>query len=151
MSNISSLSAFMAENAVAMDNIKYVASRRFLSDELDEKGKRKPMEWEIKAITGAEDEQLRKSCTKRVPVPGRKNQYQQETDYNMYLGELAVACVVFPNLNDKALQDSYHCMGAPALLKTMLTNGEYTDLIAKVQEVCGFDVTLQEDVDTAKN
>lgn len=145
MSEVISLSAFMAENAVPVDNEKYPASRRFRAPD------GKPIEWEIKAITGAEDEQLRKACTKRVPIVGRKNQYQQETDYNMYLGKLAVACVVFPNLNDKALQDSYHCMGAEDLLKTMLTSGEYADLVAKVQEICGFDVTLQEDVDTAKN
>ena len=49
-----SLSAFLAENALSVENVKFVASKRFLSDELDDKGKRKPMEWEIKAITGTE-------------------------------------------------------------------------------------------------
>lgn len=53
-----SLSAFLAENALSVENVKFVASKRFLSDELDDKGKRKPMEWEIKAITGTEDEAL---------------------------------------------------------------------------------------------
>lgn len=85
-----SLSAFLAENALSVENVKFVASKRFLSDELDDKGKRKPMEWEIKAITGTEDEALRKSCAKRFPVPGKKNQYQKETDYDLYLGKLAV-------------------------------------------------------------
>ena len=65
-----SLSAFLAENALSVENVKFGASKRFLSAELDDKGKRKPMEWEIKAITGTEDEALRKSCAKRVPVPG---------------------------------------------------------------------------------
>lgn len=145
------LSGFLAENAVPVDNIKCVVSKRFLSDEVDDQGKQKPIEWEIKTITGTEDEALRKSCAKRVPIPGKKNQYQKETDYDMYLGKLAVACTVFPNLNDKELQDSYKVLGAEALLKTMLTPGEYADYISKVQEVCGFDTTLQEDVDTAKN
>ena len=129
-----SLSAFLAENALSVENVKFVASKRFLSDELDDKGKRKPMEWEIKAITGTEDEALRKSCAKRFPVPGKKNQYQKETDYDLYLGKLAVACTVFPNLNDKELQDSYKVMGAEALLKTMLTPGEYADYLTKVSE-----------------
>lgn len=146
-----SLSAFLAENAIAVDHVKFAASKRFLSDELDDKGKRKPMEWEIKTITGTEDEALRKSCAKRVPIPGKKNQYQKETDYNMYLGKLAVACTVFPDLNNKELQDSYHVMGAEALLKTMLTPGEYADYLTKVQEVCGFDATLQDEVDEVKN
>ena len=146
-----SLSAFFAENALPVEHVKYAASQRFLSDETDPKtGKQKPMEWEIKTITGTEDEALRESCARRVPVPGRKNFTQRETDSAAYLGKLAVACTVFPNLHDKALQDSYHAMGAEALLKTMLTPGEYTDYLEKVQEVCGFE-TFQEEVDEAKN
>lgn len=140
-----SLSAFLAENAVPVENIKFVASKRFLGEDGN------PIPWEIKTITGTEDETLRKSCAKRVPVPGKKNQYQKETDYDLYLGKLAVACTVFPNLNDKELQDSYKVMGADALLKTMLTPGEYADYLTKVQEVCGFETTLQDEVDEAKN
>ena len=139
------LSAFLAENALAVENVKFAASKRFMGDD------GKPMLWEIKTITGTEDEALRKSCAKRVPIPGKKNQYQKETDYDLYLGKLAVACTVFPNLNDKELQDSYKVMGADALLKTMLTPGEYADYVQKVQEVCGFDTSLQDEVDEAKN
>ena len=146
------LSAFLAENVIPPEEeAAFVVSKRFLSGETDEKGNRKPLQWKLKAITGAEDEALRKSCVKRVPVPGRRNQYQQETDYNLYLGKLAVACTVYPNLNDKALQDSYKVMGAENLLKTMLTSGEYAEYLQKVQEVCGFDVPLQDEVDDAKN
>lgn len=141
-----SLSAFLAKNALKVENVKFAVSKRFVDETT-----KKPIEWEIKAITGTEDEALRKSCAKRVPVPGKKNQYQKETDYDMYLGKLAVACTVFPNLNDKELQDSYGIMGAEALLKTMLTPGEYADYLTKVQEVCGFETTLQDEVDEAKN
>ena len=139
------LSAFLAENALPVENIKFAASRRFLSPD------KKPMEWEIKAISSTEDEALRKACTKRVPVPGKKNQFQRELDADAYLGKLAVACTVFPNLNDKELQDSYKVMGGDALLKAMLAPGEYAEYVSKVQEVCGFDTTLQDEVDEAKN
>lgn len=139
------LSAFLAENALAVENVKFAASKRFMGDD------GKPMLWEIKTITGTEDEALRKSCAKRIPIPGKKNQYQKETDYDMYLGKLAVACTVFPDLNNKELQDSYKVMGADALLKIMLTPGEYADYVEKVQEVCGFDTSLQDEVDEAKN
>ena len=140
------LSAFLAENALPVENIKFAASRRFLSPD-----KKKPMEWEIKAISSTEDEALRKACTKRVPVPGKKNQFQRELDADAYLGKLAVACTVFPNLNDKELQDSYKVMGGDALLKAMLTPGEYAAYVEKVQEVCGFSTPIQEEVDEAKN
>ncbi len=139
-----SLSAFMAENAIPVENIRYAVSSRFLGED------GQPVAWEIKTITETEDEALRKDCAKRVPVPGRKNQYQKETDYDKYLGKLAVACTVSPNLHDRTLQDSYHVMDAETLLKTMLTPGEYADYLEKIQEVCGFE-TLQEEIEEAKN
>ena len=77
------LSCFLAQNAVKAENVKHVVSRRFL----DKAGR--PMEWEIQSITSTEDEALRRECTKRVPVVGKKGQYTQETDYNQYLGKLA--------------------------------------------------------------
>ncbi|MEL4861023.1 phage portal protein [Pseudoflavonifractor phocaeensis] len=138
------LSAFLAQNAVKIENVKFAASSRFV-----EEGK--PVEWEIRCISSTEDETLRKDSTKRVPVPGKRGAFTQETDYNLYLGRLAVACTVFPNLNDKELQDSYGVMGADVLLKTMLTPGEYANYLAKVQEVCGYDKTLQDEVDEVKN
>ena len=141
---MSNLSGFLAQNALPVENIKYVASKRFLDDN------GKPLEWEIKCITSEEDEALRKSCTKRIQVPGRRGQFTQETDFNLYIGKLAAKCTVFPNLNDAELQDSYNVMGADALLKTMLSPGEYADYLLKVQEVNGFQ-TLQEDIDEAKN
>ena len=148
---MSNLSAFLAENALPVEHVKAVVSPRFLSNEKDKNGKLKPMEGEIQAIDGSADEAIRKSCTKRVPVPGKRNQFTRELDTDAYVGKLAVACTVFPNLNDAGLQDSYKVMGADALLKAMLTPGEYANYLTKVQEICGFDITLQDEVDEAKN
>lgn len=139
------LSAFLAENALKVENIKHIVSKRFVDEN------KKPMEWEIACITSSEDEQLRKDCTKRVQVPGKKNQFTQETDYNLYLGKLAAKCTVFPNLNDAELQSSYGVYGADALLKVMLTPGEYAEYLTKIQEVNGFDISFDETVDEAKN
>lgn len=139
------LSGFLAQNAVKVENVKHVVSKRFL----DEDGK--PIPWEIRCITSTEDEALRKSCTKRVPIPGKRNQYTQETDYNLYLGRLAAKCTAYPNLDDAELQNSYGVMGSDALLKTMLTPGEYADYLTKVQEVNGFEVTFEDSVEEAKN
>jgi hypothetical protein len=139
------LSAFLAENAKKVENIKHVVSKRFI----DENGN--PIKWEITCITSQEDEALRKNYTKRVQIPGKRNQYTTETDYNLYLGKLAAKCTVFPNLNDAELQNSYGVMGDDALLKVMLTPGEYADYLTKIQEVNGFDTSFDELVDEAKN
>lgn len=77
------LSCFLAQNALKTENEIFIASKRF-----QDKNKN-PMKWEIQAITSKDDEALRKECTKRVPVAGKRGQYTQETDYNLYLGRLA--------------------------------------------------------------
>ena len=142
---MSNLSAFLSQNVVKVENEKHVVSNRFL--DID----KKPIEWEIQAISSQEDELLRKSCTKRLPIPGKKNQFTNETDYDKYAGILAVKCTVFPNLNDAELQDSYGVMGADALLKKMLLPGEYADYIQLVQKINGYDQSFEEKVEEAKN
>lgn len=139
------LSAFLAENAESVENVKHVVSSRFK----DENGE--PIPWVIRVISSEEDERLRRLCRKQVQIPGKKNVYVPQTDYDSYAGKLAAACTVEPNLNDTTLQDSYHVMGAENLLKAMLTAGEYASYVNKVQEVCGFDQTFQDEVDEAKN
>ena len=64
---------------------------------------------------------------------------------------MCVACTVYPNLNDVELQDSYGVKGADALLKKMLKPGEFTEYKAKVMEVNGYDLSMEELVDEAKN
>lgn len=140
---MSSLNAFL--NPIKEENVKVVASKRFVG----ENGK--PVEWEIRALTGEEDEVIRKKCTRSVPVPGKRGQYTNETDINRYLGELAAACTVYPNLNDATLQKAYGVLGADSLLKTMLKAGEYAEYLEKVQKISGYDQTMEDLVDEAKN
>ena len=141
---MSDFAVFMAGNAATEESIKYVASKRFAV-------KGKPVEWEIKAIDSDLDEALRKECTKRIPIPGKRGQYNQEIDTDKYMAKMCVACTVYPNLNDAALQDSYGVKSADALLKKMLKPGEYIEYKAKVMEVNGYDMSMDELVDEAKN
>ncbi len=60
---------------------------------------KKPIAWELRCLDSQRDEELRKSCTKRLEVPGRKGQFTKDTDFDKYVGLLTVECVVFPNLN----------------------------------------------------
>ena len=139
---MSGLSAFLAQNALKVENEKHIISDRFV----DEKGN--PSPWEIRALTAEEDEALRKSCTKKIR---NKGIITQETNYEEYMAKLIVECVVFPNLKDKELQESYGVLGADKLVKKMLTSGEYAELLEKVQEINGFDVGMDELVEEVKN
>ena len=137
--------AFMAQNKIKRENVKYAASKSFV----DKDGK--PLLWEIKQIGNKEDEALRKMCTRQVKVPGKPNMYRPEMDSALYLGKLAAACTVFPDLKNKELQDSYKVMGDDELLKEMLSPGEYADFCNKVSEVNGFEVDINDKVEEAKN
>ena len=139
------LKSFLKQNAIQNEIVKYVVSDRFLDD------KKNPIEWQIRAITSKEDEEIRRTATRKVATSGKRGQFIQEMDANKYVGLLATACTVEPNLNDAALQDSYGVMSADDLLKTMLLPGEYADYLVKVQEVCGFDKSEQNLIDEAKN
>lgn len=141
---MSDFAAFMAGNAGSVENVKFVASKRF-------KVKNKPIEWEIKAIDSDLDDAIRKECTKRVPIAGKRGQYNQETDTDKYLAKVCVASTVYPNLNDVELQDSYGVKSGEELLKKMLIPGEYTEYKAKVMEVNGYDMSMDDLVDEAKN
>lgn len=142
---MSNLSAFLAQNVEQLEHVKYIASKRIKD------GDGKPVEWELKCLTSEEDSALRKSCTKKTQIPGRKYAFQPETDIELYTSRQITACVVFPDLNNRELQDSWGVMGAEALLKNMLTPGEYTDLSYKIQEINGYDTPFEEQVETAKN
>lgn len=138
-----SLSCFLASNVEKRENKKVVISDRF-------RDKGKPVEWEIRSVSADEDEAIRKSCTKKVPVVGKRNQFTQEFDANVYLSKLAAKAVVYPDLNNAELQNSYGVMGAEQLIKTML----YKDEFDKLTE-CLVDATLvddiNEDIEEAKN
>jgi len=132
------------DQAGRVENIRFVASERFCVEG-------EAVSWEIRCVSSIEDEELRRGATRRVPSPRGKGLYTNETDVSLYLGKLAAAATVFPDLKSSVLQDSYGVMGEDALLKTMLTPGEYADYLAKVQEICGFDRSFSELVDDAKN
>lgn len=140
------LSYFLKQNVAQEENTQYVASKRFKDENGD------PVFWEIQSITPEEDDAIRKACTKRIPiVGGRKGEYTLDLDSSKYNATLASRCVVYPDLNNKELQDSYGAMGAEQLVRRMLKPGEYVDLITKIGEVNGFDVTQEDLVEEAKN
>lgn len=141
---MSDFSVFMAGNTANTETVKYVASKRFVV-------KGKPVEWELKPVSSELDETIRKECTKRVPIPGKRGQFNQETDTDKYIAKLCVACTVYPDLNNAELQDSYGVKDGTSLIKKLLLPGEYTEYKSKVMEVNGYDMSMEELVEDAKN
>lgn len=141
---MSNFTAFFAQNKLKPTTIKFAVSESFV----DSDGK--PIEWELRVVSANEDEEIRRASTRKVKT-GRSGAYTQEMDGNTYLAKLTAASVVYPDLNDKELQDSYKVMGGEALLKAMLNAGEYIRLSGKVAEINGFNESTEELVEEAKN
>jgi len=143
---MSTMSSFMKKNKITRENAFYPATKSLC----DENGE--PLKWELKPLSTKEDERIRDSCTKEVPIPGKPNMYRHKVDATAYIAKLLAASVVYPDLFDAELQDSYGVKTPEDLLKEMVDDpGEYTEFTSYVQEFNGFNVSMQEQVEEAKN
>lgn len=144
------LELFFAENVASADEIGYVVSNRFK----DAKGN--PIEWKLKPVTAERNSELKRLATKTVQVTGKPGQFRQDFDGNKYTEMLTAETVVYPDLNNATLQDSWSkktgekIMSSVQLLSVMLLSGEYDTLTSKVTEVNGYN-NINEKVEEAKN
>jgi hypothetical protein len=142
---MSSLSLFFKKNKKQKENVKYAATKSLC----DESGK--PLEWTLRALTTSENDEIRDSCTIDVPITGKPNQFRPKLNTSKYLSKLISKTVVYPNLYDKELQDSYGVMTPEELIKEMIDDpGEYSALLQFVQKLNGF-TDINSDIEEAKN
>lgn len=140
---MNSFKAFLKKNKKEKPVIKYVASNDFV----DENGN--PIEWELKAISSKQVDILRDtySITKR-----EKGKAKTDFDSKGFNSALIVETVIYPDLFDAELQESYGVSDAGDLIYEMLDNaGDYNALLLKVNQVNGFDESFDERVEAAKN
>ena len=143
---MSKFSRFMKQNKAVKENTTFPATKSLA----DENGK--PLEWVIKPLTTKENDVLRDECVIDVPVTGKPNVYRPKLNTSKYIAKMMCACIVEPNLYDKELQDSYGVMTPEELLKEMIDDpGEYQAFISFVQDFNGFNTTLDDKVEEAKN
>lgn len=143
---MSNLKLFMKKNKKVKENVFYAATKSLC----DESGE--PLKWEIKPLTTNESEEIRASVTTEVPVTGKPGLYRQKVNGTLYAARIIAASVVFPDLYNKELQDSYGVTTPEALLKEMVDNpAEYNALGDFVQNFSGVGETMDEKVDEAKN
>lgn len=99
--------------------------------------------------------------TIRTLPAGKVSQWQNEYskidkdgevkfDTTGYNKRIMVEAVVFPDLKNKELQDSYEVVGEEALLDEMLLYGEQAKLTKAINELNGFK-SIDERIDEVKN
>lgn len=143
---MSKFAKFMKANKVQKENEKYAPTKSLCDD------KGNSLEWEFKHITSQENENIRESCMIDIPVTGKPNMYRPKLKTSQYLQKMILASVVFPDLYDSELQDSYSVKTPEDLLFAMVDDpGEYNDLGAWVQKFQGFNTSFDDKVNEAKN
>ena len=119
---MSDLSRFLKKNKKLKENVQYAVTKSLT----DEKGQ--PLLWEIRPLTSKETNRLTDECTFQEQVPGKPNVFRNKINSTKLLQKMMVASVVFPNLNDKDLQDSYGVMTPEELITEMVDDpGEYNN------------------------
>ena len=140
------LDLFLKSNKKKIENQEYAVTKS-LCDETGE-----PLKWKLRAVTTKESERIREACTREVQVPGKKNMYRQKFDSSAYTAKIVCAAIVYPDLENKELQDSYGVMSPEELVQEMVDNPEeYSALLQFINDMSGLSETLEDDVDKVKN
>lgn len=143
---MSKFSRFMKANKITKE-VTTIAVTKSL---VDEEGN--PLLWTLKPLTTRENDNIRDECMIEVPVAGKPNMYRPKLNTSKYIAKMICACVVEPNLFDKELQDSYGVMTPEELLKEMVDDpGEYQNFASFIQEYNGFNTTIEDKIEEAKN
>lgn len=142
---MSGLDLFLKENKRQREGTVYAASRAFVGEGGE------PVLWKLRPISTRENEAIRDECVAEV-FDSAAGRVRSKLDISRYTAKLLAASVVEPNLFDKKLQDSYGVMTPEDLILEMLDNpAEYRRFADFVQRFNGFDETLEDKVERAKN
>lgn len=145
---MSNINLFFKKNKPTKENAFYPATKSLL----DKDGK--PLMWEIKPITTRENEIIQEKCIKEVPMGVKSKLYRSKVDHCQYMCQTLVTSVVYPDLLNTELQDSYGVKKPEDLLREMIDNvSEYNAFFQFVQEFNEFDndLDLEEGIEIAKN
>lgn len=131
---MSDLSLFLKENKKKKENGFFPATKSLC----DANGK--PLMWEIKPLSTRDDQELRDECMVQKLIPGKNGERQLKFDSQKYLVRMMTACIIFPDLDDKKLQDSYGVKSAEDLIVEMIDDpDEFNEFAGFIQEYSGFD------------
>lgn len=116
--------AFLKGNAKPIENIEMIVSKRFTDNEGN------PIPWILKQLTGKESNELRKRFTKKIK--NKLGRIEEQFNSEGYQEAFITNSIVFPDLTNTKLQQSYGALGAYDLLQKMLSADELANLQIKV-------------------
>lgn len=131
---MSKFSLFMRDNKIAKKNVKFIPTQSL--KDADGNG----LEWELKPLSTRENDIIRDSCI-----------LENGFDHTGYVAKMITKSVIFPNLNDVELQNSYGVFSPEDLLKELVDNpAEYQDFTEFVTSFNGYETSQSNKVNEAK-
>lgn len=133
-----SLTAFLKNNVVdPYEEVEFIVSDRFK----DEEG---VIAWKLRAMSP--DNALLATDSATVVI-GKKSDFKT----SVYFKNVVAETVVYPNLRDKELQDSYGVMEPAQLLNKMLNSAEFNKLLKECLKINGLDKNFDDLKTEVKN
>lgn len=123
-------------------NVKEVENAKLKLDRFDE-----PLE--IRPLSSGEADRINELCF--VNKTGKGGKQERVFDIVKYNREICVASLVYPDLNDSELQESYEVRGADNLYSRLFLLGEANQILEKVTEISGIGKSIDDDIEEAKN
>ena len=137
------LELFFKKNHKNTENVKLAVT----SELCDKDGK--PREWEIRKLNTREVQALTKECVTTKQI-GKK--LVPSMDEELFTKKLMAESVVFPDLNNAALQDSYGVKTPEALIVEMVScAGDFMAFAEYLMVLNNINKSLDDRVDEAKN
>lgn len=141
---MSNTKAFLRKNKIIRKNVKFMATESIV----DEQGI--PLDWEIRPISSRDNETIREECTD--VQRDKSGNMMPSLNSRKYLHKLLVASIALPDLLNAELQDSYGVTDEADLLYEMLDSpADYAKLCTFVQKFNGYDISMDEKIEEAKN
>lgn len=141
---VNDISVFMPGQAEKTEEVEIPISRRFKNAE----GKVIP--FVFKPITTERVDEIEKQSMKMVKQKGRH--IGQELDQARFMARIAVESTVYPNFKSEQFRRAYKTEDPIEVAKKVLNvAGEYSTWLSKASEVNGFDDTLEDLEELAKN
>lgn len=143
---VNDLSFFMPGAAEEVEEVLRLVSRRFK----DKEGKLIP--FRFKPVTTTRIDELEKLHTVPVYSGSRRRKTGERVDQSRFMAHIAVESTVYPNFKSAELRKAYSDQDPIEVAKKMLhVGGEYSEWLQIANEINGFDDSLEELEEAAKN
>ncbi|MDQ0269936.1 phage tail assembly chaperone [Cytobacillus purgationiresistens] len=103
----------------------------------------------LQPLSSGDADAINDGCFKNKP--GKKGKQERVFDVVKYNRGVCAASIVYPDLNDAELQESYGVRGAEELYSSLFLFGEAAEILEKVTEISGLSASIEDDIEEAKN